>query len=63
MASELVHIELASRNHRTLLYLLEKHDDPPEWVTTVAFYKAVQVVEAVFAARSRFHMQAPIRTR
>ncbi|QDU36166.1 hypothetical protein Mal4_04490 [Maioricimonas rarisocia] len=55
MASELVHIELANRNHRTLLYLLEAHQDHPEWVTTVAFYKAVQVVEAVFAAHSQSH--------
>jgi len=55
VASELIHIELTSRNHRTLLYLLEEHQDHPEWVTTVAFYKAVQVVEAVFAAHSQFH--------
>jgi hypothetical protein len=28
---------------------MERATDHPEWVTTVAFYKAVHVVEAVFA--------------
>lgn len=50
MSSTIDHIKLANKNHRALLYLLEKSDEHPEWVATVAFYKAVHVVEAVFAA-------------
>lgn len=49
MASELDHIALANRNHATLLLLLENANDHLEWLATVAFYKAVQVVEAAFA--------------
>jgi hypothetical protein len=48
MASEADHISLANHNHEFLLQLLQDgaHTD---WAATVAFYKAVHVVEAVFA--------------
>jgi hypothetical protein len=49
VASETDHITLANRNHGTLLYLCDDAEQHAEWVATVAFYKAVQVVEAVFA--------------
>lgn len=48
MATEADHIALANRNHEALLHLLRDVDRFPEWVTVVAFYKAVQIVEAVF---------------
>ncbi|MFV2069907.1 MAG: hypothetical protein ACC645_23320 [Pirellulales bacterium] len=48
MASETDHITLANKNHAALAYLLNDHEQFPEWITTISFYKAIQVVEAVF---------------
>lgn len=45
MATELEHIELANRNHEALRVLLAADDDHPEWVATIAFYKALQILE------------------
>ncbi|MEQ1891016.1 MAG: hypothetical protein ABL998_00600 [Planctomycetota bacterium] len=50
MAKASDHIQLANRNQEALAFLLEADSRFPEWVTTVAFYKAVHVVEAVFVA-------------
>ncbi len=47
MPAEANHISLANKNHAVLLHLQKNVDDYPEWVTVVAFYKAVQIVEAV----------------
>jgi len=55
VASELDHIALANKNHAALLYLLKCHTQHPEWTATVAFYKAVQVTEAVLANRWNRH--------
>jgi hypothetical protein len=55
MATETDHVRLANRNHATLGYLMQEADTHPEWVATVAFYKAVHVVEAVFAANLGQH--------
>jgi hypothetical protein len=55
VAAELDHIELANRNHDTLVYLVDAAGAHSEWVATVAFYKAVHIVEAVFANRLREH--------
>ena len=52
MASEADHLLLANRNHATLAVLLPNAEDHPEWVTTIAFYKAVQIFEAVFAKQN-----------
>src|SRR5437870_4728789 len=49
MASKADHIALANKNHDVLLHLMARPVDFPEWITTTAFYKAVQIVEAVFA--------------
>jgi len=49
MASEADHISLADRNHDFLVDVL-REGRFPDWAATVAFYKAVHVVEAVFAA-------------
>ena len=48
MATESDHISLANHNHGLLLHLLA-HGGYPDWAATVGFYKAVHVVEAVFA--------------
>ena len=54
MAIELDHIRLANRNHQLLTHLLQI-GGYPDWVATVAFYKAVHVVEALFAANMGRH--------
>jgi deoxyribodipyrimidine photolyase len=48
MATEADHIALANKNHAVLMHLLEDVEKFPEWVTVAAFYKALQIVEAVF---------------
>jgi hypothetical protein len=49
MSLEAHHIALASRNQDVLEYLLQDVDRCTEWIATTAFYKALHVVEAVFA--------------
>jgi hypothetical protein len=48
MATEADHIALANKNHDVLLHLLENAERFPEWIAVTAFYKAVQIIEAVF---------------
>ena len=55
MATELEHIALANRNHEALRALLSAADDHPEWIATIAFYKALQILEATFAAKGLGH--------
>ena len=49
MPTKNAHLQLANVNQSALTYLAKEVDDYPEWVTTVAFYKALHLVEAVFA--------------
>ena len=54
MASEAEHIDLANSNQRLIDHLISEnafHD----WLATVAFYKAIHVVEAVFANNLHCH--------
>ncbi|HVA50776.1 MAG TPA: hypothetical protein VNH11_30810 [Pirellulales bacterium] len=55
MATEQEHIELANRNHDAIRALLDAQGDHPEWVATIAFYKALQIVEATFAWKGLGH--------
>ncbi len=48
MANELAHISLANKNHDALSALMNCGGHS-EWLATIAFYKALQIVEAVFA--------------
>ena len=48
MAKAKDHLALANKNQQALDYLIEKADKFPEWVCITAFYKAVQVAEAMF---------------
>src|SRR5260370_35360770 len=48
MASEADHIALANKCHDALIALLADAEQHSEWITTIAFYKAVQIIEAVF---------------
>lgn len=54
MASERDHVRLANRNHEAL-ELLRADGKHAEWITTIAFYKAVHVVEAVLASHFGWH--------
>ena len=50
MPSQNAHLDLARRNQDLIDHLLKDIDRFPDWVTTVAFYRALHLVEAVFAA-------------
>lgn len=50
MPSKVAHVQAVVENARTLNYLRERIEDHPQWVVTVAFYKALHIVEALFAA-------------
>jgi len=50
MPSRAAHLKMAEHNQTTLDYLIEKLDTHPDWVVTVAFYKAVHLAEALLAA-------------
>ena len=51
MPNEQAHIELANRNKATLRHLLADKAAHAEWIATVAFYRAVHLVEAIFAIK------------
>jgi len=46
---------LANKCHDTLQYLLHAHASHPEWIAVAAFYKAVNVVEALFDDKHGWH--------
>jgi hypothetical protein len=52
MPSKEAHVVAAIENQRVIDYLCERIDDHPGWVVTVAFYKALHLVEAAFAGES-----------
>jgi len=49
MASERTHIAVANRTQQTIAHLLKDSDCHSPWIATTAFYKALHIVEAVFA--------------
>jgi hypothetical protein len=49
MASEADHIAVANRTQKTIVHLLQDSETHSPWVAITAFYKALHVVEAVFA--------------
>ena len=54
MASETEHIELANSNQKLIDHLIRENSFH-DWLATVAFYKAIHVVEAVFANNLHYH--------
>ncbi len=46
------HIRLAARNKKALDYLILANGPHTEWVATIAFYTALQVVEAVLVKKT-----------
>jgi hypothetical protein len=51
--SEQNHLALANKNNDALLHVMSDPAKYAEWITTIAYYKAVQVVEAVLANRGQ----------
>lgn len=47
MASASDHIALANRNQEALTHLLVEHKRFSEWITSIAFYKALHVIDAM----------------
>ncbi|MDR3619660.1 MAG: hypothetical protein P4L85_09940 [Paludisphaera borealis] len=52
MPNEASHLSLANHNQDLLDKLVAEIDAFPDWAATVAFYKALHVVEAVFACEN-----------
>lgn len=56
MATASEHIEFANRTQKTIAHLLQNSDVHSPWIAIAAFYKAVHIVEAVFAShKERSH--------
>ena len=55
MPSEDSHIHVANSNQATLRLLLSDFDAHLPWIGTVAFYKALHIVEAVLATKFQRH--------
>jgi hypothetical protein len=49
MASEAAHVAVANRNQATINFLCADFDRHSAWIATIAFYKALHLVEAAFA--------------
>ena len=63
MACESVHIQVANRNQGTINHLCEDRKEHSTWIVTVAFYKALHIVEAVFASDSSIRHTSDHATR
>lgn len=53
MPSKEAHLAAARANQVTIDYLCRDGENHAPWIVTVAFYKALHVIEAVFAADSK----------
>jgi hypothetical protein len=50
MPSKVSHLSVVRENTATIEWLCKGDPAMPQWVVTVAFYKALHIIEAVFAA-------------
>ncbi len=48
------HLSLANKNHQALQCLMADSQKHSEWIATVAYYKAAQVVEAVLVLNQAY---------
>jgi len=53
--SERDHLAVAEGNQKAIEWLLSSETDFPAWVTTVAFYKALHLVDALLDRRFKAH--------
>lgn len=63
MPSKAAHTLAASENQKAIDYLCVKLEEFPQWVATVAFYKALHIVEAVLAAEGKHTDEHKVRNR
>ena len=49
MPSKAAHLAVAAEHKQTLNFLLPQGEDHLRWVVTIAFYRALHIIEAVFA--------------
>jgi hypothetical protein len=56
MPSELSHLGVANDNHTTLAFLLQDVDTHLPWIGTIAFYKALHIVEAALDTSFSTHL-------
>ena len=54
MPNEQDHLRLAEKNKQVVVFLCQRIDQFSDWVTCVAFYQALHLVEAVLA-RDKIH--------
>ena len=55
MPSEEDHLKLATHNRETIEFLCTERDRFPDWITTVAFYTSLHLVDALLAHDSGSH--------
>ena len=54
MPTKEAHLQLAQHNQMVITHLLPEIDKFSDWISTIAFYKALHIVEAIFA-KDGFH--------
>ena len=57
MPSKDSHLRIVRENTAAIDWVRQAQPPMPQWVVTIAFYKALHIIEAVFAA----DMMSPIR--
>jgi hypothetical protein len=57
MSDKESHLAQAEKNQLTIDYLLGDSDKHPEWIATIAFYKAVHLVEALFSTEKKLQIK------
>ena len=57
MPNESAHINLAVHNQKVINYLLQDVNEYSDWITTIAFYKALHIVEAILYRQKKRHGQ------
>lgn len=62
MPDKKAHLERAAANQTTIDYLVNEISDHSPWVATVAFYKSLHLVEAVFATENNHCPDHTVRT-
>jgi len=53
MPSKDAHLKAVFHNTSVIQYLLASPEPTPQWLTTLAFYKALHIVEAVFTSDTK----------
>lgn len=60
MPDKMAYLAAAQRDQKVIDYLLGGPADFSEWITTIAFYKALHLVEALFAHDGKWHKKSHV---